>query len=226
MQDELMSAEGEVKMTAGGMDAHRHITLMDICNYGRTGLAAVFNDSLFIGSVTAAASLEDAFSTMPRSAKHGETIRHLVIRLPTTSREALLVLLQLESEEDYLSIYHGVTIISSFEPPIVQRMITALGMEGAHVVDARLSVLNLYRAILPVNGHEEETRLHRPAPPRLTPSERKALYHSLMNWPIHLQARSRGVSPKTIYTQRSGALRKFGVADILSLLRYLTLKVR
>ncbi|WP_419236835.1 helix-turn-helix transcriptional regulator [Serratia fonticola] len=198
------------------------LTLMDTCSYGRMGLAAVFSGALSISSVTVTGSLQEAFSTMLCSAKHDEAMRHLVIRLPTTAQAALVLLLQLSDIiEAGAFTYQQVMVLSPFDVSVVQRMITTLGMDGIHVVDDRLSVLNLYRAILPVNGCKDEAKLHRSVLSRLTPGERKVLYYSLMNWPIHRQARSWRVSPKTIYTQRAGALRKLGVADILSLLRYL-----
>ncbi len=201
----------------------RHVTLVDACSYGRIGLYSAFRHSLLADEVIAFSDLRTAFLSTPRQTTTGTVERFLVVRMASTPRESLVLLLQLcELFQSAVAHYHQIVVLSSFDVEKVQRMITVMGGRGILVARARLAMSSLCSTVFSLVGKKGPTFGNRPESPLLTPCEHNALYQCLNDRPVYLQAHSRHVSPKTIYAQRSGALRKFGVADVLSLLRHLT----
>lgn len=201
----------------------RHVTLVDACSYGRIGLDSAFRQSPLTEEIIAFSALNTAFLSTPHQAISGTVERYLVVRIPSTPRESLVLLLQLcEIVQLSTANYHQIVVLSSFDVERVHRMITVMGGRSILVTDSRLSMSSLCSTVFSLAEKKVPSFVSQPESPLLTYYEHKALYQCLKDRPIYLQARCRHVSPKTIYTQRSAALRKFGVTNILSLLRTLS----
>ncbi|MEA5217530.1 hypothetical protein [Enterobacter cloacae] len=200
---------------------------VDACNYGRTGLQTALEYFSFIGDrnfVISVSSLEEALHETHPYVFSGRIMRCLVVRLPSMTREALIMLLQLsEMTQDDIVLYHQVVVLSPFDTVTVRRLVAIMGMTNVRVVDSRLSPLALCNTVH--FGSKERMAKGRYLGQVLTSIERNALRQSLLFWPVQVQAELRSVSIKTIYNQRDKALRKFGAHNMRTLLHLLSPKM-
>ncbi|MCW7649159.1 LuxR C-terminal-related transcriptional regulator [Serratia bockelmannii] len=201
--------------------------VVDVCDYGRQGLVCMLKETTHIeGKKEVFACLElDIVLSLRRPAGNSNVMQCLVVRLPTIAREALVMLLQL-SELVQSAAIRGlrVVVLSPFSKMLTQRLMGVMGMDELATVDARLPTSLLCREIGMAIKQEPQVQEGWRVFSVLSPRERKALFLSLQNRDVHQQARSRHISPKTVYAQRRGALRRLGVSSILSLLRLLNAK--
>ncbi|MHC6133028.1 helix-turn-helix transcriptional regulator [Serratia marcescens] len=201
--------------------------VVDTCDYGRQGLVCALKETIYIEgkkAVFACPALDIALS-LRRPARNSEATQCLVMRLPPAAREALVMLLQL-SEFVQGAAMGGfrIVVLSPFGKVLTQRLMEVMGMDELATVDARLPTSLLCREIGLAMKREPQVQEGWQVLSVLSPSERKALSLSLQNRDVHQQARSRSISPKTVYAQRRGALRRLGVPSVLSLLRLLNAK--
>ncbi|CAI2044302.1 Uncharacterised protein [Serratia marcescens] len=203
------------------------LVVVDTCDYGRQGLVCALKETIYIEgkkAVFACPALDIALS-LRRPARNSKVRQCLVVRLPPAAREALVMLLQL-SELVQGAAMGGfrIVVLSPFGKMLTQRLMEVMGMDELATVDARLPTSLLCREIGMAVKREIQAQEGWHVFSVLSPSERKALSLSLQNRDVHQQARSRHISPKTVYAQRRGALRRLGVPSILSLLRLLNAK--
>ncbi|MEL5428871.1 hypothetical protein [Serratia nevei] len=118
-------------------------------------------------------------------------------------------------------------VVSPFSPLATGQLLARLGVASCtQVVGARSSMPCLQRALRapPGRGNECGGMTVSPAlasstgPARLSERERLTLLHSLLEMPVHAQARRCGLSIKTVYAQRASALHKLGVPNLHALL--------
>ncbi|KHO44725.1 helix-turn-helix transcriptional regulator [Serratia marcescens] len=201
--------------------------VVDVCDYGRQGLVCALKETTHVEGkkeVFALPSLDIALS-LRWPARNSIVTQCLVVRLPPVAREALIMLLQLSERIHSAAIdSFRVAVLSPFGKLLTQRLMAVMGMDELPVIDARLPISLLCREVGMAMKKEPQVQEAWHAFSVLSPSERKALFSSLQNRDVHQQARSRRISPKTVYAQRSGALRRLGVSNILSLLRLLNAK--
>lgn len=224
--------EGDVMVAPTGVPSldervRWSFVVVDTCDYGRQGLVCALKETIYIEgkkAVFACPALDIALS-LRRPARNGKVTECLVVRLPPAAREALVMLLQL-SEFVQGAAMGGfrIVVLSPFGKVLTQRLMEVMGMDELATVDARLPTSLLCREIGLAMKREPQVQEGWQALSVLSPSERKALFLSLQNRDIYQQARSRSISPKTVYAQRRGALRRLGVPSVLSLLRLLNAK--
>lgn len=205
----------------------RWIGVVDPCNFGRMGLMSALQQAPWPPHVAGFASLKEALTI-----KHvvGEGISNwddLVVRLPPSPKEGLSLLLQLGELAFSLTPGLCLFVLSPLPAASVSRVLKSAGASSSTwVLDARLSVAALQHALCPTMalpdlwgnsiGVEEVSA---PSPrDRLTRRERQTLWQSLQEIPIHLQARQRVMSQKTLYSQRARALSKLGASHLHGLL--------
>ncbi|CAI1948431.1 helix-turn-helix transcriptional regulator [Serratia fonticola] len=200
------------------------VVCVDACSYGRMGLHSALKHLPFIAGrkrVVGVSSLDEALQTTLPYVLDSQVVRCLVVRLPSLTREALIVLLQLSEMMQYaVGRYHQVVVLSPFDITGVQPLLTVMGMANVRIVDARLSLSALCSAVF--SGTEAWMAEGWLLSHELTDHERSVLRKTLQFRSIPQQARTRQVSVKTVYSQRLSALMKLGVQDIRSLLNLLT----
>ncbi|HHQ6627919.1 TPA: helix-turn-helix transcriptional regulator [Serratia fonticola] len=201
--------------------------VVDVCDYGRQGLVFALKETMHVEGkkeVFAFPSLDIALS-LRWPVRSNRIMQCLVVRLPPVDQEALLMLLQL-SELVQRTVVEGfqIVVISPFDQVLTRRLMEVMGGGEFTVIDARLPISLLCREIFVEMMRESLIQDGLRVSSILSPNERKALFLSLQNRNVHQQARSRRISPKTIYTQRRSALRRLGVPNILSLLRLFNAK--
>lgn len=201
--------------------------VVDVCDYGRQGLVCALKETTHIEGkkeVFTCPALDIALS-LRWPTRNSKVTQCLVVRLPPAAREALVMLLQL-SELVQGTAMGGfrIVVLSPFGKMLTQRLMEVMGMDELATVDARLPTSLLCREIGMAVKREPQVQEGGRVFSVLSPSERKALSLSLQNRDVHQQARSRHISPKTVYAQRRGALRRLGMPSILSLLRLLNAK--
>ncbi|MNT30044.1 hypothetical protein D3C72_1658180 [compost metagenome] len=151
------------------------------------------------------------------------TGRTLVVRLSTQPVLALQQLLQLDGAVMEQLGYQRLVVLSPFAADVVRTLLVCGDMRlPVQIVNARLPVWRLCRVVLAQGTLLQEGHDHRlPRMPGrvFTPSERDVLLRTLQEIPVHLQARRRQVSAKTLYTQRNAALQKLRVSGLSALVR-------
>lgn len=201
--------------------------VVDTCDYGRQGLVYALKETTHIEGkkeVFTCPALD--FALLLRwPARNSKVTQCLVVRLSPAAREALVMLLQLsELVQNAAMGGFRIVVLSPFGKMLTQRLMEVMGMDELTTVDARLPTSLLCREIGMGVKREPQVQEGGLVFSVLSPSERKALLLSLQNRNVHQQARSRSISPKTVYAQRRGALRRLEVPSILSLLRLLNAK--
>lgn len=204
------------------------VTLIDTCVYGREGLrAALYQYFPSPGhiDVTVVATPElPRIDTMTDEKTGATRPRCLVLRLPFSAREALHLLLQLDTLP--AGYYDRVVILSAVAPEKVRRVLISTGLTGQICLpDDHLALSALCQVIAPVRrdcagniGCHSEVLLAQPHR-QFTPAERRVLSQTLQGVSAREQARQEGTRIKTIYTQQAGGLHKLKVRDIRTLLR-------
>lgn len=213
------------------------IGVVDPCAYGLMGMVTLLRSvsclHLRQPMVEGFSSLKQAVSADPLGGGyygHGLCkMEGLVVRLSSCPQEGLSLLLQLGAPEVRLLTAGRVWVISPHPLPVVCRVLGRLD------VSPRMLVMN---ACLPVDRMREVfcrsflspgevdgdadvlpiAPAHRAAS-RLTERERQSLWHTLNDVTIPIQARRRGMNPKTLYGQRESAVHKLGATRLQGLLK-------
>ncbi|WP_273830914.1 hypothetical protein [Serratia bockelmannii] len=154
----------------------------------------------------------------------------LVVRLSLRPQEALATLLQLGAPSLQLPPSARLVLLTAFAPTTLHWVLALVGVrQRVSIVSDALPVAAVMQAVfLPpkaAHGDVDVAWGAVPVPPpfqRLSERERVVLWQSLQDIPISHQARGRVLSIKTLYTQRSSAFRKLGVAHRHGLLLLLT----
>ena len=200
-------------------DGGWQVTLVDSCCYGREGLRAALEQYSPSSGDGVTLTLPHLV-IMPGEEGATKAQRCLTIRLPPVAREALHLLLQLALLPT--GYYARVVVISAIEPTVVRRVLFSVGLRcQVCFADDRLAPEALCRIVTLRQENEDYPEEALPSKPRyrLTPAEYRVLTWTLLGLSVREQAYQSCTMVKTIYTQRTAALRKLKVRDIRMLLR-------
>ncbi|WP_147457696.1 helix-turn-helix transcriptional regulator [Serratia plymuthica] len=152
----------------------------------------------------------------------------LVLNLPDNPQAALVLLLQLGEQPVISASFERVVVLSPFAKYVIEHILICVGLRSiVHIIDSRCSlpfvcetILNII-ALMRGNSKRDhgERLIYNPAK-TFTPSELRVLKETLQGMSVNAQARSHCVNHKTVYRQRSCALEKLNMSDVLTLLRF------
>ncbi|MER2966846.1 LuxR C-terminal-related transcriptional regulator [Serratia ureilytica] len=196
------------------------VTIVDACYFGREGMKEAMHNHPAVVRVVAKETLTEVLSMLVAHPGMISPPSSLVLRLPKPAQEALQVLLQLGRCR--MARFTRVVVVSNAALNIVRQALTHIEMcSSVRVIGPRCSLSMLYQTAIPTMseiGNIDEV-LYREPHNVLSQRERDVLSNTLHGMPIYMQARQARVSAKTIYSQRTRALLKLGVPDVLTLLR-------
>ena len=204
------------------------VTIVDTCNFGREGLRlAIHQHFLLSGYVEVMVATSKGLprlAIMMGEKSNSTGQRCLVLRLPVSPSEALLLLLELGMLP--AGYYNRVVVVSAVSSTILRKILISTGLTGQIcLVSDHLPLSTLCRTIVPGKWEsmiamrgQDEVLVHQ-SHRQFTPAERRVLVQTLQGVPTREQARQAGVRIKTIYTQRANGLHKLQVRDIQTLQR-------
>lgn len=215
---------------------HFHISLVDSCYYSRVALREVLSQYLaFSGcgvlndfeSLVGSDSATKPYIMIAESGGYFDN-KCLVVNLPDNPQAALVLLLQLGEQPVRNAHFERVVVLSPFAKDVVEHILICVGLRCiVHIIGSKLSLLSVCEAILNIRTpmrkdskiEHGERLIYKPAK-TFTPSELRVLKETLQGMSVNVQARRHGVNHKTVYTQRSCALEKLNMSDVLALLRF------
>lgn len=219
-----------------GKSMHSRIYLVDGCYYSRMGLREALSQLLtFYGDAVlydfeSLVGSESATKPYIMMAESGYSFddKCLVLNLPDNPQAALVLLLQLGEEPVKNANFNRVVVLSPFAKNVVEHILICVGLRGVvHIIGSRCYLPSVCEVILNIREkmsknskiYHGDKFIYKPAK-IFTPSELRVLKETLQGMSVNAQARSHSVNHKTVYTQRSCALEKLNMSDVLSLLRY------
>ncbi|MBH2627291.1 hypothetical protein I5Q26_19390 [Serratia marcescens] len=222
---------GRIANTAyGRVAAPLSIAVVDACQFGLIGLRSLLTPPAF-SPIEISVSAHEQVESALVAALHGQVCmgnggggRCLVLRLSTHPAQALQQLLCLEQGGMERAGFRRLIVLSPFWGNNVVRQVLVCGgvRLPVRIVDARSPVMWLRRVVLSqgslLQAGEDELLPHMPAL-ALSDPERRVLVRTLMEIPIHQQARLQYRNNKTLYAQRHNALRKLRASGVVDLLR-------
>lgn len=212
------------------------ISIVDSCYYSRIGLRealllclsysgnGVMND---YESMVGADSATTPYIIMAESGFYFDD-NCLVLKLPDNPQEALVLLLQLGEQPVINANFKRVVVLSPFANHVVEHILICVDLRSiVHIIGSKCSLSSVCEAILNIRAPMRENYklnhgkrlIYNPAK-TFTPSELRVLKETLQGMSVHAQARRHSVNHKTVYKQRSCALEKLNMSDVLTLLRF------
>ncbi|MEX3242012.1 hypothetical protein [Serratia quinivorans] len=219
-----------------GHTMHLRISLVDSCYYSRIALREVllqclsYSGNNVITDFEALAGTGSATNSDNTMAGDGSSLddKCLVLNLPKNPQAALVLLLQLGEQSVINAHFERVVVLSPFAKKVVEHILICVGLRSiVHIICSRCSLPSICESILSIRTpmwknskiDHGDRLIYKPAK-IFTPSELRVLKETLQGISINAQARSHCVNHKTVYTQRSCALEKLRMSDVLTLLRF------
>lgn len=210
----------------------RRVVVVDGCNYGRAGLVSALLGEQQAGRLKmqpmGVGDLEALNMLRAAAGMTNEVLQFdcLVVRLPKDPQAALSTLLQLGEPGIPLELTERLVVLSALAPELVLRVLSGVGVRlWVRALNDRLPLSVLCRAICPPRELSDPgimawsgLLLTETGSPQLSSKEREVLWQCLQMVTVHVLARRLGMSSKTLYTQRQGALNKLGAAHLKVLL--------
>lgn len=201
-----------------------HIIIIDECSYSRMGFTALLKQALAPQretEVTVANSLTDVSEIMWGKV-YTKAVRYsLLLRLPASPVESLMRLFQL-AEMPYLRDINQCVVLSSFNPMVIQRLLTIMKITNGRSLSDRGALPALCQTALSLwDNNVERNDVCLSAKHYLTLGEIKILQKTLQGISVNVMAYRETIKPKGMYARRATALRKCGMTSMLSLLRSL-----